>query len=63
MDPLWSEIHKALNQVRYSIWALENGVDRELPCSDLAQRILGEIQLFIQEENNYQALVQGDSNG
>ena len=61
MDPLWSEIHEALNQVRFSIWALENGVNRELPRSDLAQRILGEIQLFIQEENNYQALVQGDS--
>ena len=62
VDPLWSEIHEALNQVRYSIWALENGVDRELPRSDLVQRILGEIQLFIQGENNYQALVQGDSN-
>ena len=60
-DPLWNEIHEALNQVRFSIWALENGVNREFPRSDLAQRILGEIQLFIQEENNYQALVQGDS--
>ena len=61
MDPLWSEIHEALNQVRFSIWALENGVDREPPRSDLAQRILGEVQLFIQEENNYRVLVQGDS--
>ena len=59
-DPLWSEIHEALNQVRFSIWALENGVNRELPRSDLAQRILGEIQLFIQEETNHQTLAQGD---
>ena len=62
VDPLWSEIHEALNQVRFSIWASENGVDREPPRSDLAQRILGEIQLFIQQESNCQALVQGDSN-
>ena len=60
-DPLWSEIHEALNQVRFSIWALENGVNRELPRSDLAQRILWEIQLFIQEETNHQTLTQGDS--
>ena len=58
VNPLWNEIHEALNQVRFSIWALENGVEREFPRSDLAQRLLGEVQVFIQQENNllYQAL-------
>ena len=60
-DPLWGEIHEALNQVRFSIWALENGVNHELPRSDLAQRILGEIQLFIQEEPSHQTLIQSDN--
>ena len=57
-DPLWHEIHEALYQVRFNIWALENGVDNEPPRSDLARRILGEIQVFIEEENNdlYRAL-------
>ena len=58
MSPLWNEIHEALNQVRFSIWALENGVEGEFPRSDLARRLLGEVQVFIQQENNllYQAL-------